>query len=54
MKQLGFLDFDTRLQRSDKAGDPLSKLNSTVDWEIFRPFLEQAFRLWGKSINTNF
>jgi hypothetical protein len=31
MKQLGFLDFDTRLQRIDKAGDPLSKLNTTVD-----------------------
>lgn len=42
MKQLGFLDFDTRLQRIDKAGDPLSKLNSNVDWEIFRPLLDQA------------
>jgi IS5 family transposase len=49
MKQLGFLDFDTRLQRIDKAGDPLSKLNSTVDWEIFRPFLEQARRKKKKS-----
>jgi IS5 family transposase len=49
MKQLGFLDFDTRLQRIDKAGDPLSKLNTTVDWEIFRPLLEQARRKKKKS-----
>ena len=49
MKQLGFLDFDTRLQRIDKAGDPLSKLNLTVDWEIFRPLLEQARRKKKKS-----
>ena len=42
MKQLGFLDFDTRLQRIDKAGDPLTRINNTIDWEIFRPILEQA------------
>lgn len=42
MKQLGFLDFDIRLQRIDKAGDPLTKINDTIDWEIFRPILEQA------------
>ncbi len=42
MNQLGFLDFDTRLSRIDKAGDPLVKLNETIDWEIFRPTLEQA------------
>ncbi len=42
MNQLGFLDFDTRLSRIDKAGDPLIKLNKTVDWEIFRSTLEQA------------
>ena len=49
MKQLGFLDFDTRLQRIDKAGDPLCKLNTAVDWEIFRPLLEQARRKKKKS-----
>ncbi len=42
MNQLGFLDFDTRLSRIDKVGDPLAKLNETIDWEIFRPTLEQA------------
>jgi IS5 family transposase len=42
MRQLGFLDFDIRLDRIDKAGDPLSKLDKAVDWEIFRPLLEKA------------
>ena len=42
MTQLGFLDFDSRLHRIDKAGDPLPKINNTIDWELFRPTLEQA------------
>lgn len=42
MKQLGFLDFDIRLDRIDKAGDPLVQLNEAVDWEIFRPILDEA------------
>ena len=42
MRQLGFLDFDIRLNRIDKAGDPLKKINEAVEWEIFRPLLEEA------------
>lgn len=42
MVQLGFLDFDRRLQRIDKKGDPLAKISQSVDWELFRPILEQA------------
>jgi IS5 family transposase len=42
MVQLGFLDFDRRLQRIDKKGDPLTKISQSVDWELFRPILEQA------------
>jgi transposase, IS5 family len=42
LMQLGFLDFSTRLRRIDKAGDPLTKIDAAVDWEIFRPLLEQA------------
>lgn len=42
MMQLGFFDFDIRLGRIDKAGDPLAKLNDTIDWELFRPTLEKA------------
>lgn len=42
MIQLGSLDFDSRLHRIDKAGDQLTKINETIDWELFRPTLEQA------------
>jgi transposase, IS5 family len=42
MVQLGFLDFDIRLHRIDKAGDPLTTINKTIDWEIFRPIIEKA------------
>ena len=47
MQQFGFLDFDSRLKRIDKAGDSLTKLNDTIDWELFRPMLEQARELTG-------
>jgi len=49
MKQLGFLDFDIRLQRIDKAGDPLATLEETIDWEIFRPTIEKARKKAKKS-----
>lgn len=49
MKQLGFLDFDIRLQRIDKAGDPLVILDETIDWEIFRPIIEKARKKAKKS-----
>lgn len=37
MHQPGFPDFNIRLHRIDKAGDPLTKLNQAIDWEQFRP-----------------
>jgi transposase, IS5 family len=36
----GLFDVEFRLQELDKGGDPLLKLNQTIDWEIFRPALE--------------
>ena len=49
MKQLGFLDFDIRLQRIDNAGDPLVTLDEKIDWEIFRPTIEKARKKAKKS-----
>lgn len=42
MFQPGFFDFESRLYKIDKNGDPLTKINGAVDWEIFRPALEKA------------
>lgn len=40
--QRGFWDVEHRLQELSRQGDPLEKLSATVDFEIFRPVLEEA------------
>ena len=42
MIQPGFFDLQDRLHKIDKNGDPLTKINETVNWEVFRPALEKA------------
>ncbi|ASJ72092.1 IS5 family transposase [Granulosicoccus antarcticus] len=37
--QPGFFDLDNRLQLLEKLGDPLPKLQRSVDWEAFRTLL---------------
>jgi len=41
MKQIGMFDLSIRLNKIDKNGDPLKRLNDMVDWENFRPILEK-------------
>ncbi len=43
MMQLGFFNEETRLEKLTKLGDSLEKLN-IIDWEIFRPILNDSFR----------
>lgn len=38
----GLFDFESRMMKIDKNGDPLSKISSNINWEIFRPELEKA------------
>jgi IS5 family transposase len=42
MFQNGFFDLDKRMHKIDTNGDPLTKINQAVDWEIFRPILEEV------------
>lgn len=42
MFQPGFFDFEDRLHKIDKNGDPLAQINDVVDWEVFCPSLEEA------------
>ncbi len=42
--QLGFFDLEDRLAALSAAGDPLERLSSAVDFEIFRPPLKRALR----------
>jgi transposase, IS5 family len=39
--QLGFFDIDKRHAQLSKHGDPLERLNTVINWEIFRPILEK-------------
>jgi IS5 family transposase len=43
-EQRGFFDEQDRLEKLSRQGDPLEKLNSLIDWEMFRPQLEKCFR----------
>jgi len=40
--QRGFWDVEHRLQELSRQGDPLEKLSATVDFELFRPVLDEA------------
>jgi hypothetical protein len=40
--QKSFFDEDDRLTRLSKLGDSLERLNSSIDWEFFRPMLNVA------------
>ena len=40
----GFFDIQFRLEELDQCGDPLTKLNELVDWELFRNDLIEARR----------
>jgi len=42
MIQPGFFDPRDRLYKIDKNGEPPTRINETVDWEMFRPALEKA------------
>ena len=39
--QMGFFDLERRYASLSGLGDPLERLNATVDWEIFRSDLER-------------
>ena len=39
---LGFFDVELRVQWLEAKGNPLSRLDAVIDWESFRPLLEEA------------
>jgi transposase, IS5 family len=41
-KYTGLFDEQFKLERISKLGDPLEKLNATIDWEVFRYTLDNA------------
>lgn len=43
--QRGFWDVEDRLRALSRRGDPLERLQATVDFEMFRPELSRAMCL---------
>lgn len=39
--QTSFFDLDNRYAHLSKSGDPLERLNAAIDWELFRPVLNE-------------
>ena len=44
MGNRGIFDEDIRLAKLSELGDSLVKLNRVINWEMFRPLLEEATR----------
>jgi IS5 family transposase len=42
MMQTGLFDWQRRFEQLDNGGDPLTKLNDVVNWELFRKDLEKV------------
>jgi transposase len=49
-KNYGFWDQDIRLSKISKLGDPLEKLNSGINFEIFRSILEERLVKLSKGV----
>jgi len=47
--QPGFFDWQNRFEKLDKVGDPLQKLSTAVNWEMFRAELEALRKKQRKS-----
>ncbi|MBI2335995.1 MAG: transposase, partial [Deltaproteobacteria bacterium] len=37
----GFFDYDQRLKKLSQTTQPLERLDERIDWELFRPSLEE-------------
>jgi len=48
-KSPGFFDYDQRLEKLSKTAQPLERLDARIDWEMFRPALEELILKRGKA-----
>jgi len=44
MKQMNYLAEIERLNRLSEIGDPLERVTQIINWELFRPLIEETFR----------
>lgn len=43
-RQRGLFDEQQRLEKLENKGDPLIAINEIIDWEMFRPIINKAFK----------
>ena len=48
-KTRGLFDYEYQLELINKHQPPLAKLNSVIDWEMFRSSIEEAFAIEPKA-----
>ncbi len=48
-KSRGLFDYEYQLDLINKHQPPLAKLNSVIDWEMFRQPIEDAFKIEPKA-----
>lgn len=48
-KHPGFFDYDQRLEKLGQTAQPLERLDARIDWEMFRPSLEELILKQGKA-----
>ena len=49
MGQIGLFDGENILRELSKLGDPLEKLDAKINWKLFKPIIDKAFRKERKS-----
>jgi transposase len=47
---MSFSAEELRLSRLSDMGDPLAKISRAIDWELFRPVLNEIFRKTGNGV----
>ncbi len=51
-RELGLFDIDFRIEKLIKLGDPLHRLSLGIDFELFRPLLEESLYKEPKGLGT--
>jgi len=46
---VGLFDYEFQLEKINQHNPPLRKLDSVIDWEMFRQLLEDAFAIEPKA-----
>jgi hypothetical protein len=49
---MGLFDYEFQMEKIKAHNPPLQRLDALIDWEMFRPLLEEAFALANRKSNA--